>query len=261
MLSSLFAKTQKAAVTSAVRPLRLTTIEEDPADRESFNSWEQVIKGTIEHASRFLLGMAQRDVTARLLRLEPTPEEVATDRLGGPTAPVSALYLHLNTPSCTGSCVALALQLEFVSFLSRLTRQVAMDTSDAPSQGDSDHFQQVSTMLGYSLTFAAAELCCARPQYSPPVIIIGTARTFVDLARIEMPEGKNDSQFLTGVIGITAGKDYFEGTFALYCPSSVLEWPNMNSNAQPSHKWTALRLPTLTNYYQGGSNQRKNEVD
>ncbi len=245
MLSKFFASMQRTGAGSPVKPLRLTAVEEDLTDHESLKTWERIIKDTIEHSSRRLLRMTPQDTAARLLKLEPTEEDVATKRLGGPTATVSALYMYLNAPNCTSGCIALAFQLEFVSFLSGLTRYMAINTSEAPVQDQGYDFWQVSTMLGYSLASVGAELC-TRPQYSPPVIIIDTVRAFLELARAEMPEIQNDSQFLTGVVGITANNKNFEGTFVLHYPASLLGELSRNSNAEPLQKRTALRLSTFS---------------
>lgn len=247
MLNNFFVNTHRTGVATTVKPLRPTTAEERQIDRENLKTWERVIEDVIRHSSQILHGMTRQDVTTRLLRLEPTSEDDAIDRLGGPTATVSALYLYLNVPNCTSGCIMLALQLEFTRFLTKLTRHMAIDTSEEPAQTEVSDSYQISNVLGYSLTSAVAELCCARSQYSPPVIILDTAQTIMELVQTEISGRHDNIQFLVGVIGITASESYFEGTFALCYPSSLLEESRTDSNAEPFSKRTVLRVPTSDN--------------
>ncbi len=239
MLANFFVNTQKTGGASAVKPLRLTVVEEDQTYYESLKTWEGVIKVTIERVSRLLPRMSSHDVKAQLLKLEQTSEDSTVNRLGGPQATVSALYLYLNTPNCNGSYIVLAIHLELASFLARLTRHT---TTGIPVGAD---LHQISDLLGCSIASAVAELYCTIPQHLPPVIIIDTTQTIIQLARTEMSGAKYNCQFLVGTVGITTGKSYFEGTFALCCPSSLPEEFRADSNSELLGKRTALRVPAF----------------
>lgn len=244
MLNNFLANATETGTATITKLLRLTAVEEHQIDHESLKAWERTIKDVIKHFSRLLSGMTSQDIKAQLLKLEPTSEDGAVERLGGSTAVVSALYLHVNTPNCVSGCVMLALQLEFARFLTRLTTYMTTEIPEEYVHTEVSDFHQVSNMLGYSLASAVAELCRARSQFSPPVILMDTARTIVEIARMEMSSRQGDSQFLVGAIGIPANKSHFEGTFALCCPASLLKESKAGSSAEPSSRQVALRFPT-----------------
>lgn len=244
MLNSFLGNAQKTSTVTIAKPLRLTAVEEHQIDRESLKVWERTIKDVIRHFSRILSGMTSQDVKAELLKLEPTLEDGAIERLGGSTAVVSALHLYVNTPNCVSGCVMLALQLEFARLLTRLATCTTTEIPEESAQTEVTDFHRVSNMLGYSLASAVAELCRARSQFSPPVILMDTARAIVEIARMEMSGRQDDSQFLVGTVGVAAHKSYFEGIFALYCPVSLLEESKTGSSAEQFNRQMALRFPT-----------------
>lgn len=243
MLNSLLTKTQKTSTAAIATTLRLADVEEHQKDRESLRAWERTIKDVIRHFSRFLSETTSQDVTAQLLKLEPTSEDGAVEGLGGSTAVVSALHLYVNTPNCVSGCVMLAVQLEFAKFLTRLTTHMTTEIPEESVQTEISDFHQVNNVLGYSLASAVAELCRTRSQFSPPVILMDTAKAIVEIARMEMSGRQDDSQFLIGTVGVAANKSHCEGTFALCCPASLLEESKAGGNAEPISRQMALCSP------------------
>lgn len=242
MMNSFLVNAQRTGTITIAKPLRLTTVEEHQIDHESLKTWERIIKDVTRYFSRFLSGMTGKDVTAQLLKLEPTSEEGAIERLGGSAATASALYLYANAPNCVSGCIMLALHLEFTKLLTRHMRTQVLEES---VQAEVPDPHQASNVLGYSLASAVTELCSARSQLSPPVIMIDTVRTIVEIARKETSGRQDNSQFLVGVTGITVSSNHFKGTFVLCCPASLLGEYRTASSAEPTSKHTALHVPAF----------------